>query len=453
MELRRDHKQKNWQHLHKKHLLLQIAWIFFFILSSAATAQTLTGVAVGDSLNTAAGRIGLKPDAKGDFGPVTAIKWTLPDNNELSISAMRATDKIVYIETNWGEWQSGKLTDFSGLLFGETSLNEIRKRFKSNGYMRRPPVTNKDGSIVMFNTYNIEGAANVSITFATKTSVKDGARVHAKQVSLGDVAKLETIIIADNTYLDSLWGTEKLGAYQTIVLSDLVPITIGKKVSLIIGNGAYKFAGRLPNPTNDAQDVASALKKLGFETFIAVDLNASDLRLTLARFTQAASGADVALVYYSGHAIQYRGTNYLIAVDTNLADQSGIQSLINFDLLTDTVRRAKRLRILVLDACRDNPFSAQMTRSTGVVPSRGLAKMDAGEGMIIAFATQSGQTAEDGVGRNSPFTEAFIRHIDSTSEIGAVFRRISAEVFQRTNKSQLPELSLSLSGDLYLRPR
>lgn len=420
--------------------------------STSGLSQTASGIAIGDSLASTVERMG-NPAVRNDFGPITAVKWILPDNNEISVSAVRATDKIVYIETNWGEWQSGKLTDFPALRFGDTNLSALRKQFRSNGYMRRPPITNKDGSIVMFNTYNIEGGTNISITFATKTTLQDGSRVVSKKTTHGDVAKLDTIIIADNSYLDAAWGKETLGAPQTISLNDLIPNTVGRKLALVIGNGDYRFAQRLPNPRNDAEDVSAALKRMGFEIVLAIDESAEKLRATLTGFAQAASTADVALIYYSGHAIQHSGTNYLIAVDQKLTDQSDLPRLISAGLLVEAVAKAKRLKLLVLDSCRDSPLTAQLSRSIGGASQRGLAKMDASAGMIIAFATQAGRTADDGIGRNSPFTSAFLKHIDSNSEIGATFRRIGAEVFRQTNKAQLPELSISLSDDIHLRPR
>ena len=109
----------------------------------------------------------------------------------------------------------------------------------------------------------------------------------------------------------------------------------------------------------------------------------------------------------------------------------------------------------MLDACRDNPFAEQLKRSIGLTRAasiqRGLAKIDTPEGMIVAFSTQAQRTAEDGTGRNSPYTTAFLKHIEAPAEIGSVFRRISADVYEATNHRQLPELSLSMIGEYYLR--
>ena len=223
----------------------------------------------------------------------------------------------------------------------------------------------------------------------------------------------------------------------------------------MIGNGAYQNAPQLPNPTNDANDVAAALKRDGFNTILATDLNRDAMEDATIRFAKAARNADVALFYYSGHALQFAGVNYLAPVDIKLNDETDLRRMIKLDDVVSDLQQARNLRILVLDACRDNPLAEQLRRSIGTTRSlplqRGLAKIDSPEGMIVAYATQSGRTAEDGTGRNSPYTAAFLRNIEAREEIGTIFRRISADVYRSTHHEQLPELSLSLIGEFYLR--
>jgi caspase domain-containing protein len=229
------------------------------------------------------------------------------------------------------------------------------------------------------------------------------------------------------------------------------------RVALVIGNGAYQNAPSLPNPAHDAVDVASALELTGFQTILATDLNKDSMEDAVIRFARAARTADVAMFYYSGHAIQFAGVNYLAPVDIKLTDEADLRRMIRLDDVVADLQQAKTLRILVLDSCRDNPLADQLKRSIGATRAlplqRGLAKIDSPEGMIVAYATQSGHTAEDGTGRNSPYTTAFLKHIEENDEIGTIFRRVSAEVYQDTNRKQLPELSLSLIGEFYLRGR
>jgi len=173
------------------------------------------------------------------------------------------------------------------------------------------------------------------------------------------------------------------------------------------------------------------------------------------RFARAARTADVALFYYSGHALQFNGVNYLAPVDTILKDEADLRRMTRVDQIVADLQQAKNLRILILDSCRDNPFAEQLRRSIGntraVEIGTGLAKIDAPQGMIMAYATQAGRTAADGTGNNSPYTEAFLKHIEKQEEIGTIFREISEDVYETTKHTQLPELSLSIIGRFYLR--
>jgi hypothetical protein len=235
------------------------------------------------------------------------------------------------------------------------------------------------------------------------------------------------------------------------------PALAEKRVALVVGNGAYQNAPRLPNPKNDAEDVAAALKRSGFETIVGLDLDKAGMDDATIRFARAAREADVAIFYYSGHAMQFSGVNYLMPVDAKLTDEADLRRMARVDDIVADVQQAKNLRILVLDSCRDNPLAEELKRSIGrtraAAVQRGLAKIDSPQGMIVAYSTQAGRTAEDGQGRNSPYTTAFLKHIEATAEIGTVFRRVSADVYEDTKRTQLPELSLSLIGEFYLRGR
>lgn len=230
-----------------------------------------------------------------------------------------------------------------------------------------------------------------------------------------------------------------------------------KRVAFVIGNGDYRHTSVLPNPKNDADDVSAALKRSGFDVVLGIDLDEHAMRESAIRFSRAARDADVAIIYYSGHAIQFNGVNYLIPVDSRLRDEADLRRMIRLDEMVADLQQAKNLRILVLDACRDNPLAETLKRSIGrtraAAVRQGLAKINSPEGMIVAFSTQAGQVAEDGFGRNSPYTTAFLRHIEADTEIGTVFRRVSADVYAATKQKQLPELSLSLIGEFYLRGR
>ena len=137
------------------------------------------------------------------------------------------------------------------------------------------------------------------------------------------------------------------------------------RVALVIGNGAYENAPKLPNPPNDAADVAAALKRSGFETILATDLDKRGMEDAEVRFARAARDADVALFYYSGHALQFSGINYLAPVDAKLTDEADLRRMFRVDDMIADLQQAKNLRILVLDSCRDNPLAEQLKRSIG----------------------------------------------------------------------------------------
>lgn len=243
----------------------------------------------------------------------------------------------------------------------------------------------------------------------------------------------------------------------TVLLLGLLicPAAAEKRVVLVIGNGAYQNAPRLPNPANDASDVAAAFKRSGFQVISGSDMDKMAMDNAEIEFARIARSADVAVFYYSGHAIQFNGVNYLAPVDVKLTDEADLHRMVRLDDIVSDIAQAKALRILVLDACRDNPLADNLRRSLGnsrAIPlQRGLARLDNAQGMIVAYATQAGHTADDGSGPNSPYTSSFLKHIEEKIEIGTVFRRISADVYEATQKKQLPELSLSLIGEYYLQ--
>jgi hypothetical protein len=235
------------------------------------------------------------------------------------------------------------------------------------------------------------------------------------------------------------------------------PAFAEKRIALVIGNGDYRSAATLPNPRNDASDVAAALRRSGFETDVGFDLDKAGMDAAAIRFARAARDADVAMFYYSGHAMQFAGANYLMPVDARLTDEADLRLMLKVDDVVADLQQAKNLRILVLDSCRDNPLAEGLKRSIGATRAaglqRGLARIDTPQGMIVAYATQAGRTADDGGSRNSPYTRAFLGQIEAVEEIGTVFRRISADVYNSTQQKQLPELSLSLIGEFYLNGR
>ncbi len=235
------------------------------------------------------------------------------------------------------------------------------------------------------------------------------------------------------------------------------------RVALVIGNSNYVNEPHLVNPSRDAQAVADALRKAGFESVKEItDADVVTLNHALHDFQDQALGSDVAVLYYAGHGLELNGKNYLIPVDAKLkADRDLSYEAVPQNLAQEAAGGARLLSLVVLDACRDNPFAAQMTITSGGSRSisRGLAPVneeDLSVNSIIEYAAQSGTTASDGdpaVG-HSPFASSFINHIGEPGvEITLLFGKVRDDVWKITNKSQRPASYGSHGGDpVYLVP-
>src|SRR6202023_3179109 len=190
-----------------------------------------------------------------------------------------------------------------------------------------------------------------------------------------------------------------------------------RRVAFVVGNGAYKNAQPLPNPPIDAKAMAGVLRNVGFEVVEGTNLTRDKMPERLLEFGKKAQGADVAVFFYAGHGIALGGTNYLLPIDADIKSEMDVKlgAAINIAVTLDQTMSDAKVKLVFLDACRDNPFTAKIksnsaTRSVSV--GSGLAEMKSGEGTLIAFATGPGQTALDGQeGTNSPFTRALIANI------------------------------------------
>ncbi|CAL77733.1 conserved hypothetical protein; putative peptidase (caspase-like) [Bradyrhizobium sp. ORS 278] len=232
-----------------------------------------------------------------------------------------------------------------------------------------------------------------------------------------------------------------------------------RRVAFVVGNGAYKSVMPLPNPPVDAKAMAATLRNVGFDVVEGTNLTRDKMTEKLLDFGRKAQGADIAVFYYAGHGIAISGTNYLLPVDADLKSEMDVKlgSAINIDVTLDQTMGDAKVKLVFLDACRDNPFAAKIksnspTRSVAV--QSGLAEMKSGEGTLIAFATGPGQTALDGdAGANSPFTRALISHIAQPGvEIQQAMTAVRAQVNEETNKGQLPWGHTNLIGAVYLNP-
>ncbi len=224
----------------------------------------------------------------------------------------------------------------------------------------------------------------------------------------------------------------------------------GTRVALIIGNSDYEAVGRLPNPVNDAEAIGAAFTRLGFDVTLITDVDYGAMRRALQDFETKVATAEVAVVFFAGHGIEIDGTNYLIPTDAQLKrDTHVFDETIPLDRVLTAVEQATVLRIIILDACRNNPFVVQMERS-GPTRSigRGLARVDPSGSTILAYAAREGTVADDGDGDHSPFTEALLAHLETPGlEVSFVFRNVRDDVLTATGGIQEPIVYSSLGRE------
>ncbi len=227
----------------------------------------------------------------------------------------------------------------------------------------------------------------------------------------------------------------------------------GKRVALVIGNSGYQ--GGLPvldNPANDANDLGERLRSLGFEVIVATDLNRASFRSVVLDFARLLDSADTSLFFYAGHGIQVDDENYLIPTDARISrDVDFSRETMTVNRIVGLMNQFSETSIVLLDACRDNPLTSDIPvgfQLNGL--SKGLARIRAAGGSYIAFATAPGNVAFDGTGRNSPFTDALLRHISTPNiDIRLMMADVRQDVFEATGQRQLPWENNSLIGRFY----
>jgi hypothetical protein len=230
------------------------------------------------------------------------------------------------------------------------------------------------------------------------------------------------------------------------------PANGGRRIALVIGNSAYRNVPALTNPQHDAALVADALKRTGFESVnLQIDVGRDRLVDALRSFAQQAETADWAVVYYAGHGMEIGGVNYLIPIDAKIASDRDIGfEAVPLDQVLNAAERAKKLRLVILDACRDNPFASQMKRTMTVASrsvSRGLAAVEPEAGSLVVFAAKDGETALDGDGANSPFATAFLKNLQTPGlEVRRLFDFVRDDVMDATERKQKPFSYGSISG-------
>ncbi len=223
------------------------------------------------------------------------------------------------------------------------------------------------------------------------------------------------------------------------------------KLALVVGNGRYRNVQALKNPANDAKAIAGALQAAGFEVTVKLDAGREEMAAAIRAYTQAlAKRKGVGLFYFAGHGVQLAWRNYLVPVDATIATMDDVakQAVDVGSLIEGINRAANAMNVIVLDACRDNPFGRDVR-----IESKGLSQMDAPRSTLLAYATSPGNVASDGAGDNGLYTEHLLREIMvRDAKIEDVFKRVRLAVRRKSNGAQIPWESTSLEEDFYFLP-
>jgi hypothetical protein len=246
------------------------------------------------------------------------------------------------------------------------------------------------------------------------------------------------------------------GILSALALGALAPASAAERVALVIGNGAYQKVPALPNPARDAADIGTALERLNFKVTRLSNVGAAEMRRAIVDFGRTTEGSEMAIVFYAGHGMEAGGENWLIPTDAELRSDTDVENeAISLRSISLQVSKARQLGLVILDACRNNPFAAKMQRSLRTrAVTRGLAPTEPTDNVLVAYAARDGTTANDGDGRNSPFTTALLRNIETPGlEISFLFRNVRDEVMTATKREQQPFVYGSLSKEaIYLKP-
>jgi uncharacterized caspase-like protein len=225
------------------------------------------------------------------------------------------------------------------------------------------------------------------------------------------------------------------------------PAAADQRVALVIGEGGYQAAPELANPPNDARDIAQALRTLGFDVTLRIDVDQAQMTKAIADFGARAQHADISLFYYGGHGLQIQQRNYLVPVDAVLRSVADVeQRTVTLDSVIDAMAKAPGRRLVFLDACRENPAKRQNVEATP-----GLARVGKAADFMIAFATQPDAVAFDGAGRNSPFAQALLAHLTSSGvDLSNMMIAVNHDVSVATGGEQVPWENFSLTRQVYL---
>jgi len=358
-----------------------------------------------------------------------------------------------------GEWRDDKENGH-----GTVTLSNGQKyvgEWKDGKYNGQGTITLADGQMYVGEFKNGKYNGRGTMTYGDGRAPKEGIwednyLIRAEKLSTqpnlaleGDRKKLEEDkrqLAEERKRLED--DKQKPVMETSITLAAPTSFSQGRRLALVIGNAAYTTRP-LSNPRNDADDVSRALKGAGFDVIDLRDATLSQMRSATRQFGEKLMTNDVGLVYYSGHGIEVKGKNYFIPVNADIksSDEVADQALDVSLILAKMDSAKKGVNILIVDACRDDPFGRSYRSN-----SRGLAAMDAPQGTIIAYATSPGNVAADGSGRNSPYTRNLVKAMQTPNlPVELMFKEVRRAVREETRNQQTPWENTSLSGNFYFK--
>jgi len=295
-------------------------------------------------------------------------------------------------------------------------------------------------------------AAGERLDDSQKAALRDSQRAWMRRrAACGwDAGCIETVYSERIPQLQAAVKQTGAAVAVTADIARAVPAPAGRRIALVIGMSAYTHVGRLRNPASDARAVAAVFRRLGFaEVIEREDLSRAGLEETLKDFGDKAADADWAVVYYAGHGVEMNGENYLVPVDAKLDRADHVEEeTVTLKRVLSKAEAARKLRMVILDACRNNPFRMASADGRSRAIGRGLSPVEPAGGVLVVYAARGGTVADDGGTEHSPFAEALLTHVETPDlEISLLFRKVRDQVLAHTHNAQEPFVYGSLPGD------
>jgi uncharacterized protein len=300
-------------------------------------------------------------------------------------------------------------------------------------------------------------AAGERLDDSQKAALRDSQRAWMRQRAAcgSNAGCIETLYSERIPQLQA--AVKEIGAAVGVTagITDAVPVLAGRRIALVVGISAYMNVAPLRNPAADARAVADAFRRLGFaEVIEREDLTRADLEKALKDFGDKVTDSDWAVIYYAGHGVEMNGENYLVPVDAKLDRADHVEDeTVSLRRVLSKTEAAHKLRMVILDACRSNPFRMASVDGHARAIGRGLSPVEPAGGVLVAYAARGGTIADDGSGNHSPFTQALLANMETPGlDIRIMFSKVRDQVLSRTNNTQEPFTYGSLPGEeLYFK--